>query len=172
MVRGFAHARLEFCTRCDEVSPQGCTFLFAVARNLIPAYMAVRVAVKFERPRATHCIDLGPSQNGAISFALLDSQVALMMTKQLRKFAAGVRVNAWRAVAGPARNQKAQGSKTIPLQHRMGVHPVVEVTVIEGQHDRLRWQRCAGQIRAQLRCPNGSVTRLREIGHLSRKAIG
>src|SRR5471030_435744 len=52
VVRGFAHASLEGRTRLDEVVSQRRTFLFAVARDLIPAYMAVRVAVKFERPRA------------------------------------------------------------------------------------------------------------------------
>jgi hypothetical protein len=94
------------------------------------------------------------------------------MTKQLSKFTAQIRVNAWRAVARPTGDKKAQGGEAISMQHRMSMHPVVKVTVVEGQDDRLRRQRSTSQIRTQLSGAHRLVTRVRKIGHLSRKAIG
>src|SRR5229473_973831 len=115
MVGGFAQTRLERRTCSEQVALQRRTFLFAVGRDFIPAHVAVRVAMKFEGAGVTHRIDLGPSQDCAISFPVLYSPFAFVMIQQLRKFIARVRVSAWGSIAGPARDQKAQGGKAVPL---------------------------------------------------------
>ena len=60
--------------------------------------------------------------------------------------------------ADPTGHQKAKALQAVRLSNRMHMHPVVEIAVIESQHDRIFLQRLSRQIGSQLRAAARFVT--------------
>ncbi len=58
------------------------------------------------------------------------------------------------------------------LQHRMRMDPVVEIAVVEGEHDGFLGHVLAAQKRGKIVRAERAIARAREIGHLLGEVFG
>ncbi len=142
------------------------------AADLVPAGVGVGMRMEFEGAGGLHGLDLAPAQHGFVGPPRRHQLLAGVVIRGGGQGAALPGVRAHRAVADPARDGEEQRAHAVARQHRMRMHPVVQVAVVEGDEHRPLGRLAAGQVGRELRGRQRLVAGARQARDLRLEYVG